>query len=294
MYRMLLVSLGSGLLLCTARAKSPAGSAHFVKVDDIRTHYTDYGTGELALVFVHGWNCDETVWKKQAASLARKMRVITIDLPGHGQSDKPEIVYTMDLHAKAVDAVLQDARVKDAVLVGHSNGTPVVRQFYRHYPEKVRGLVIVDGALRPFGDAAFMEKFIAPLRGRDYQETTRRFVSGMTAQMKDAPAREKARAMMLGGSQHVAVSEMEGLLDPGLWQEDKIDVPVLMILAKQPAWTPEYEQFAKSLIPKLDYRVWSGVSHFIMLDKPDEFNRAVRAFVQKNKLMANDDRRTAN
>lgn len=284
MYRILLLLLGSGLLLCTALAKSPAGTAHFVSLDNIRTHYTDYGKGDVALVFVHGWNCDETVWKKQAATLAQKMRVITIDLPGHGQSDKPEIPYTMDLHAKAVDAVLQDARVKGAVLVGHSNGTPVVRQFYRHYPEKVRGLVIVDGALRPFGDAAFMEKFIAPLRGRDYEETTRRFVNGMTAPMKDSAARENARAMMLSGPQHVAVSEMEGLLDPALWQEDKIDVPVLMILAKQPSWTPEYQQFARSLIPKLDYRMWTGVSHFIMLDKPNEFNRAVREFVKKNEL----------
>ena len=295
MYRMLLLSLGSGLLLCTVRAKSPVGSAHFVKVDDIRTHYTDYppplssgvagGTRDVALVFVHGWNSDESVWKKQVPALSQKLRAITIDLPGHGQSDKPAIAYTMDLHAKAIDAVLQDAGVKAAVLVGHSNGTPVIRQFYRNYPEKVRGLVVVDGALRPFGDASFMEKFIAPLRGRDYQETATRFVNGMTAPMIDAAAREKVRAMMLSGSQQVAVSEMEGLLDPALWQENKIDVPVLMILAKQPAWTPEYEQFAHSLIAKLDYQMWSGVSHFIMLDKPDQFNHAVREFVRTNKLM---------
>ena len=70
----------------------------------------------------------------------------------------------MDLHARAIDAVLDDAAVKSAVLIGHSNGTPVMRQFYRRFPEKVKGLVIVDGALRPFGDAAIMENFIAPSR----------------------------------------------------------------------------------------------------------------------------------
>ncbi len=284
MIRKLLLSLGGAALICTAQAKAPDVSTHFTRLDDIRVHYTDYGKGETALVFVHGWNCDESVWKNQAPVLAQDMRVITIDLPGHGQSDKPEIAYTMDLHAKAIDAVLQDAKVKTAVLIGHSNGTPVIRQFYRNYREKVRGLVIVDGGLRPFGDQAFMEKFIAPLRGRDYLDTAMHFVSGMIAPMKQPSEQEAVRKMMLSGPQYVAVSEMEALTDPTLWKEDKIDVPVLMILAKQPAWTDEYEQFAKSLIPNLDYQVWSDVSHFIMLDQPNEFNQAVVEFVKKNKL----------
>ncbi|MGZ4965648.1 MAG: alpha/beta fold hydrolase [Chthoniobacterales bacterium] len=285
MHRTLLVSLGCALLLSTTSAKSPGSSPHFAQLDDMRVHYTDYGKGEIALVLVHGWNCDESVWRYQAHKLARQMHVITIDLPGHGQSDKPQIAYTMDLHARAIDAVLQDAQVKAAVLVGHSNGTPAVWQFYRRYREKVRGLVIVDGALKPFGDQAFMERFIAPLRGRDYEDTALRLAAGMTAPMKDASEREQVRAMMLSGPEHVAVSEMEGLTDPALWQEEKIEVPVLMILAKQPAWTTEYEQFVKSLIPNLDYEIWTGVSHFIMLDAPNEFNHAISRFVKKNELM---------
>ena len=269
----------------TVLAKAPEGSSRFANVDDLRVHYTDYGDGDFAVVFVHGWNCDETVWKAQVPAIAPQVHTITIDLPGHGQSDKPEIAYTMDLHARAIDAVLKEAGVSSAVLVGHSNGTPAIRQYYRHFPEKVRGLVIVDGALRPFGDASFMEKFIAPMRGRDYQQTISRFVSGMLAPMKDAARREELKAMMLRGPQHVAVSEMEGLSDTALWDQDRIEVPVLMILAKQPAWTPEYEQFARGLVPDLDYQMWEGVSHFLMIDKPDEFNDALLAFLKKNKLL---------
>lgn len=274
--------LAAGLLPTMAQ---PAAQSHFATLDNMRVHYTNYGEGELAVVFVHGWNCDESVWKKQAPALARKLHVITIDLPGHGESDKPEIAYTMDLHARAIDAVLQDAGVKSAVLVGHSNGTPVIRQFYRRYSDKVRALVIVDGALRPFGDQAMMEKFIAPLRGRDYEQTATRFINGMTGPVKDAALREQIKKMMLRTPQHVAVSEMEGLVDPALWKEDQIDVPVLMIQAKQPAWTPEYEEFARSLIPSLDYQMWDGVSHFLMMDKPEEFNDALARFLKQHKLV---------
>ncbi|MBA3386772.1 MAG: alpha/beta hydrolase [Chthoniobacterales bacterium] len=264
-------------------AQPPEASSHFARLDDIRVHYTNHGTGDFALVLVHGWNCDENVWKNQAPTLAKTTRVITVDLPGHGLSDKPKIDYTMDLHARALDAVLQDAEVETAVLVGHSNGTPVVRQYYRRYPEKVRGLVIVDGALRPFGDAAMMEKFIAPLRGPDYSAIVTRFVEGMTASMP-AEEREQLKTMMLATPKHVAVSEMLALLDPALWEENKIEVPVLMVMAKQPRWTVEYEAFVRRLAPKLDYQMWEGVSHFVMLDKPDEFKAAVLAFLAQNDL----------
>jgi pimeloyl-ACP methyl ester carboxylesterase len=287
-------SLGLILFFAAGTALIPPASAadrygaaakavsHFADFEGSRVHYTDYGRGDFAVVLVHGWSCDESVWQEQAEALARKAQVLTIDLPGHGQSDKPQIAYSPDLFARAVNAVMQDAGVHSAVLVGHSNGTPVVRQFYRLYPEKVCGLVIVDGALRPFGDAAMMEKFIAPLRGRDYELIAGRFIDGMTRPMADQSRREQIKRMMLNTPQHVAVSEMEGMVDPKLWEPDKINVPVLMILAKQPAWSAEYEQFVRELIPSLDYQEWDGVSHFLMMDRPEKFNETVLAFVAKH------------
>jgi hypothetical protein len=74
------------VVLATAALASPAktGEPHFIDVDGAKVHYTNYGKGDTALVFVHGWSCDETVWNGQAPALAEKIRTITIDLPGHG------------------------------------------------------------------------------------------------------------------------------------------------------------------------------------------------------------------
>ena len=83
----------------------------------------------------------------------------------------------------------------------------------------------------------------------------------------------------------MAVSEFEATADEDLWKPNKIDVPVLMILAKQPAWSPEYEQFVRGLIPKLDYQLWENVSHFLMMEKPREFNAAVLKFLDQNHLL---------
>lgn len=282
-----------GMFLATAipaaavNAQPPTGRSHFAKLDDVKVHYTVYGNGEPAVVFVHGWACDETVWSGQVPELAREMRCITIDLPGHGQSDKPEIPYTMHLYARAIDAVLRDAQVGSAVLVGHSNGTPVIRQFYREFPASVRGLVIVDGALRPLADAATMEKFLAPFHGPDYPQMAGKFVEGLTKSIKDEAVRQRIEATILRTPQHVAVSELESTLDPELWKPDKIDVPVLMILAKQPVWTADYEQFVRGLAPKLDYQMWENVSHFIMMEKPREFNEALRTWLKASAIRSN-------
>jgi pimeloyl-ACP methyl ester carboxylesterase len=269
------------------RAQPIVSDSHFATLDGAKVHYTNYGKGDTALLFVHGWACDETVWQEQATALADKIRAITIDLPGHGQSDKPHIAYTMDFYARAIDAVLRDANVSSAILVGHSNGTPVIRQFYRQFPTKVRALVIVEGGLRPFVDAAGMEKFVARLRAENYEGEAGRFIEGMTKPIKDAKLRERIKALMLHTPQYVAVSEFESTADPALWKPDKIDVPVLMILAKQPAWTQEYEQFVRSLVPNLDYQVWGKVTHFVMMEKPREFNQALTSFLEKNKLLPN-------
>jgi len=257
-------------------------TSRFAKLDGFRVHYKSYGKGQDALVFVHGWTCNLDFWRDQIADFEKHTRVIAIDLPGHGQSDKPQIAYTMDLFARAVDAVMTDAGVKRAVLVGHSMGTPVIREFYRKYPQKALALVIVDGPLRPFGDKKMMEQFIAPLRGPDYKEQVGKFIDMMLGPQLKPALREEIKTSMLNTPQSVAISAMEGMADESIWKQDKVNVPVLAILAKSPFWPADNEQFFRSIAPNLDYRMWEGVSHFLMMEKPREFNESLAAFLTKN------------
>src|SRR5947209_1200604 len=115
-----------------ARGEAPANvldkaPSRFARSGDLKVHYKSLGEGDTAVVFVHGWCCDHSVWRDQAAALDGKARLLFLDLPGYGKSDKPKADYTIDFFARAIDAVLQDAGVDRAVLVGHSMGTPVVR-----------------------------------------------------------------------------------------------------------------------------------------------------------------------
>jgi len=82
---------------------------------------------------------------------------------------------------------------------------------------------------------------------------------------------------ILATPQHVMRSAMEGMFDASqpAWDLSKVTVPVLVINAKNPMWTPEYETYVRSLSPKTDYRTIENVGHFLMLEKPAEFNAAL-------------------
>jgi|SRR5215471_10160415 len=264
----------------------PVAESRDAQLDGHSVHYESYGKGTEALVFVHGWTCNSSFWNRQVPAFASRTRVIAIDLPGHGKSDKPKIDYTMDLFARAVDAVMKDAGVERAVLIGHSMGTPVIREFYRKYPRKTLALVIVDGPLRPFGDKKTMEPFLAPLRGANYKEEAGKIIDMMFfGPNTTAELRNEIKNSMLETPQFVALSAMDGMIDEAIWKQDKINVPVLAIMVKSPLYPADNEQFYRSIVPNIDYRSWDGVAHFLMMEKPKEFNDAVAGFLTKNGLL---------
>jgi pimeloyl-ACP methyl ester carboxylesterase len=278
-------SVLSGAALSQAKETPPQD--RFAKLDSMRVHYQNYGEGKDAVVFIHGWSCNLNFWKANLPAFVNQSRVIAIDLPGHGESDKPQVTYSMDLFARAIDAVLQDAKVERATLVGHSMGTPAIRQFYRKYPNKTRALVIVDGSLRPFGNPEQMKQFIDPLRGPNYKQQAELIIGFVAQAVKDKKTLEEIKAAMTSTPQHVMVGAFEAMMDDTIWKDDRINAPTLAVMAKQPQWNAEYEKFVRELVPGIDYQVWEGVSHFLMMDEPQKFNDAVLAFMKKNKLIKN-------
>jgi pimeloyl-ACP methyl ester carboxylesterase len=265
--------------------RNQAGESRFTKLDGARIHYVNYGKGDEALVLIHGWTQNADAWRDNVATLAKRNRVIVVELPGHGQSDKPQTTYSMEYFARAVDAVMRDAKVKRAVLVGHSMGTPVARQFYRKYPNKTLAVLIVDGSLKPFSDKAMIDQMMAGFRGPKYRDAVSQMMSFISGPNLSAEAKERINSASMNTPQSVLVSAFEGMLEPSIWAEDKINVPVLAIMAKTALLPPNAEESFREIAPQLDFRVWDGVGHFIMMEKPTEFNVAVIEWLDKNNLL---------
>jgi pimeloyl-ACP methyl ester carboxylesterase len=269
----------------TEMSKVEPISGSYADFDGVRVAYQESGKGKEAIIFVHGWTSNRDFWAGQTSGYFPQ-HTIAIDLPGHGKSDKPKVNYSIEYFAKSIEAVMKKTGVKKAVLVGHSMGTPIIRQFYRLYPEQVMALVIVDGALRPFAPKAVIDQFMAPMKA-DYAANSPAFIEGMLGTMNDENLKNQIRNSTKATPEYVAISAMEGMGEESLYAKDKIDVPVMAILAEASfGQQKDLKEFLGSFIPNLDLRMWQGVGHFLMMEKPQEFNQSLRFFINKNQFFA--------
>ena len=265
-----------------------ASESHFVSFGTNRVHYLIEGKGSHTIVFVHCWAGNAGLWREQVPELAGHARLVLVDLPGHGQSDKPHADYTMDFFASAVLAVMRDAQVDKGTLVGHSMGAPVICRVYKQAPDKAAALVAVDGFLRrPAMTPEQAKEFIAPFRTPEYREHTRQYVGTLFPIPGTEFLRDRVVSELLATPQYVMLGAMEGMFggDQPDWDLKKVIVPVLVINAPNPMWTDEYKAYVRSLSSKTDYRTIDGVGHWLMLEKPAEFNAALTDLLRKFDLI---------
>lgn len=105
--------------------------------------YSETGKGN-AIVLLHGFLENQTMWKDLIPEISKKHRVITIDLLGHGESGCLGYVHSMEDNADAIHAVLSELRIRKAIFVGHSMGGYVALAFAEMYPANVKGLVLLN------------------------------------------------------------------------------------------------------------------------------------------------------
>ncbi|HSD06077.1 alpha/beta hydrolase [Flavobacterium sp.] len=105
--------------------------------------YTDTGKG-TAVVLLHGFLENKTMWDNYVLELSKKNRIITIDLLGHGKTESLGYVQTMEENADMVYEVLSKLRIRKTIFVGHSMGGYVALAFAELYPEKMKGLVLLN------------------------------------------------------------------------------------------------------------------------------------------------------
>jgi pimeloyl-ACP methyl ester carboxylesterase len=261
-----------------------ATPSRFATYDGARVHYKSFGepAAKTAVVFVHGWSCDMTSWRAQLPAFEGRARVLLVDLPGHGKSDRPDVDYTMERFANAVEAVMRDAGVERALLVGHSMGTPVIRLFARLYPRKTIGLVAVDGALRTHTtDPEAIRKFTSSFAASKFRESLEGFFEIVLTPTTPENVKTEVRAMMRSASPHVAESAMKGMFDPAVWTDDPIGVPLQVIVAKSPMWNADYFAYVKTLNPSAEIHEVPDSGHFVMMEKPTEVNALLLAFASK-------------
>lgn len=121
---------------------TPKGMIDFKKTP---VYYTVHGRGR-AVVLLHGFLENLGMWNDIVPELAKKNRVIAIDLLGHGKSGNLGYVHTMEDQAMVVKAVLDHLRLRKYILIGHSLGGYISLAFTELFPESIKGICLMNSS----------------------------------------------------------------------------------------------------------------------------------------------------
>jgi pimeloyl-ACP methyl ester carboxylesterase len=160
--------LGDFAILATSAVKFHGGALPketFIEANGLNFHPLDWGGAGEWLIFLHGLASQAHMFDLVAPPLTDSFRVIAIDQRGHGLSDKPDHGYDFATMVADLDAILKAQKIDRAVLAGHSWGGNVAVQYAADHPDRVSGLILIDGGFLQIGDRLdwpTVEKFLEP------------------------------------------------------------------------------------------------------------------------------------
>ena len=241
--------------------------------------YEERGAGKPAFVFVHGWTCDRSFFAPQAEHFALRHRVVSVDLRGHGESDKPQGPYPIAAYADDIAYVIEQLGLSKPVAVGHSMGGIAVLQLAAAHPDRVAAIVMVDPApfVFPPEFRAGLESMVAAIEAGN-QEPRRQFITNqMFLPTSDRRLVEDVLAVMMAAPSHVAANTMRGVLAfNGPDVAARCKVPALH-LAGTPLNPPH---LMSQWLPAVVNGWTVGAGHFNQLEVPGQVNAMIEGFLR--------------
>jgi len=258
-----------------------------VKFKNINVSFTDVGKGK-AIIFLHGFLENKSIWDFFVHELSKTKRVITIDLLGHGNSDCLSYVHTMEEMAEAVAAVIRHLRIRKYFLVGHSLGGYVNLALAEKFPDNIRGLVMFHSTAN--ADSNLKQKD----RDRAIKVVKRNaaiFINEAIPNLfytTHKPCKReiaKIKKQALATSKQGIVAALEGMK---IRLEREIVLkfapyPVLYIIGKQDNILPYQNLIKQAKLPeKGQYLLLENCAHMGFIEAKEKTLKAVKQFVIRN------------
>ena len=244
-----------------------------LSADGVAIHFREGGSGDTALVFVHGWLGNASWWEPVMERFAATHRVVALDLAGHGRSGRERSDWTVERFADDVAAVVRALDLQRAVLVGHSFAWMITVEAARILEKRVVLLVPVSTFIEgesPLAPEAWSE-FAGRLRA-DFTTTAGAWFEGLVFD-EDSPelaARVGAEVRSADPASASAMLEHARAFD-GKAAMQHLRVPMRQIVCLPGATSPETARW----LEEAEAEPLPGIGHWPMLSAPDELGDAL-------------------
>ena len=253
-----------------------------IRLRDLDVHFEERGSGD-AILLIHGLGSSTEDWEPQVTELAREYRVVSYDVRGHGQTDKPRGRYSVRQFAEDAAALIETLGLAPVHVIGLSMGGMIAFQLAADYPTLVRSLVIVNSGpemilRRPREKFAIMQRrMIVRLMGMRKMGTVLadRLLPGADhverrALFAERWARNDKGAYLRALSAIVGWSVTERLAS--------IACPVLVVTADQDYTPVAWKQWYTDLLPNGSLVVIPDSRHMMPIERPELFHEALHSF----------------
>jgi pimeloyl-ACP methyl ester carboxylesterase len=271
------------LFVLTSFAQPPLQKDTAYSFDDVPIVYQKAGNGNQVLVFVHGWSCDKSYWRNQIEFFAKKCTVIEIDLAGCGESGLSRKDWTIENYGKDVKAVVEKENLNNVILIGHSMGGDVIETAAVELGDKVKALIGID-TFQEIETPATDEQVKSFTKSfeENFHDAAKNFVKRMFYENADSNLVEMISEDMASAPPEVAIPTLKAAIK---FNEailfDKINIPVRFLNSDH---YPTNIEAAKRHIKDFDIKEMKGVGHFLMLEKPEEFNKLLEGTINELEL----------
>ena len=230
-----------------------------------------------AIIFIHGSGGNSNVWKNQLASLDINYNIIAIDLPSHDQSDNFSEL-NLELYIDVVKNLVNNLNLNKIILAGHSLGGAVIQSYYFNYPDEVSALILIGTGARLRVSPVILnslktnfKEFLDGLPiGGFYRKTPKEIINEYIA--------ETSKIAPEVTYQDFKICDEFDVID----KIRLINVPCLIICGIEDRLTPtKYSKFFKENLQNSEMILIDNAGHFIMLEKPNELNQAIKDFINK-------------
>jgi len=240
----------------------------------------------VPLVLIHGHPFDHTMWNPQIEAFSPTRRVIAPDLRGYGVPPRYPPVGSFEQFARDVVAELDGLGVETFVVAGLSMGGQIAMDCYRHFPDRVRGLVLADTF--PAADTPEGVRTRHAMADRLLREGMRGYadevLERMVAPRADARVKAHVHRMMTSTSPEGAAAALRARVARPDYREllTKVTVPALVVVGADDTYTPVSDAEAmRAALPDATLHVVEGAAHMPNLERPEEFNAELGRFLAR-------------